>query len=395
MATRSRAGGKPPVDEQLGLAPNASEASPASETEEPAGDEQTFQEPEIGHTAEAVGAVEVVDTVQRQEDEVEITDDELDELEESLDLPADDAPIHNQPVATTRKNVDPVLEHATPELMLAIVACMKALKKLTKSRVNTQGNYKYASVDDFFDEAQDVLADNNLVLVADEASTGVSGYNTNQKTVGLLDSSWRFLLVLATDPTVYLGPFIRRSVAPSSMGAQAYGAVLSYAAKNYLRGQFLMATGDAEIDQTRGAPLPPRPREDRSSGQQQRREDPPGYKPRQDGPRQAGQPPASWSQHQDRNQGGDDRIPQRSRQPAGNGGGAAPGEPAQTGPRSTVFKLRGRINKTGEGTAPRLLARVLAAYAPAEKLEDLTDEQIREAHKRLDDAGVAPLQEAP
>lgn len=339
MATRRRAA--EPSDAQAGLLPDATEAT---DGEMIAGPEATIEE--VGEIIAERGAAEL-------EPEAE---------DEDIRLPPDEQPVlFERPT----RNVDPVLEHATAKLFAQITCVMEQLGTVEWNKRNSQGGYQYASIDAFLGVVRPIMARNGLVSVPVQESTGVSSYRTSNGEVGLLDSTWKFLICSAVEDDAYI-PITLRAVAPASMGAQAYGAVLSYALKNALRALFQIATGEVgeDVDQTHGQPLAPRPTE------RTRRQDPPGYAPNQQ--RQQA-PPAD--------DGG--RIVQRSRQPAGNGQqAAAPVAPASAGARSTVFKLRARLNRAGIKET-----RVLPQFG-VETLEALTDDQIKQAHASLDEVGV-------
>jgi len=126
------------------------------------------------------------------------------------------------------------------EILEAVAKATAAIGKVAKADLNKFDNYQFASIDNFLAAVNGPLAECGLVVVTQELSVA--------KTTGKNDKPWLsfefgFTLHHISGESL---PEIRRHVAVPWTGSQSYGSAQSYALKQYLRAQFLVATGDKD-----------------------------------------------------------------------------------------------------------------------------------------------------
>ena len=137
-----------------------------------------------------------------------------------------------------------------PEIAKAVVAVMKNVHAVSKDKENPQGGYRYASVDQFYDEIRAPMAAAGLFTMAqeDEQTTAVResvDRFSNKKT-----SAWMtcvYSIWLYHESGVEYGP-IKRVITVVASGPQASAAAESYVTKYFLRNLFKIATGDMDVD---------------------------------------------------------------------------------------------------------------------------------------------------
>lgn len=128
----------------------------------------------------------------------------------------------------------------SPETASAICAVMGKAETLKKSDKNTYDNYNFTSVDKFFEFVNPLCAEAGLFFLHQEIGYD---YYENKK-----QSLWvrvRFAFYVCHTSGDVCGPFPRCVAVPMN-GAQAYGSAQSYALKQFLRGLFLIPTGDKD-----------------------------------------------------------------------------------------------------------------------------------------------------
>lgn len=130
-----------------------------------------------------------------------------------------------------------------PKVAGAVNAVMKAIKRLEKGEFNKHGNFKFTSVDGFFDAVRPLMADAGLIISSDEEDFDII---STEKTTWL---KMRFAFILSHETGETWECAQRRTImVNAAMGSQAFGAGQSYAEKQYLRSLFKMSTGDADAD---------------------------------------------------------------------------------------------------------------------------------------------------
>lgn len=158
-----------------------------------------------------------------------------------------DAPI--VPAAIVRK------EPASfpPKIAAAIVKVMKAVNgQLDKNGFNKHGQYKYATVDDFYDFMRARCADAGLAFIADELEREVIVISEGKAPrLRLLYA----ITIVHESGESYSG--IERETMVVADGPQAYGSGQSFVLKYFLRALFMVPTGEPDADAEAAEPLPP------------------------------------------------------------------------------------------------------------------------------------------
>jgi hypothetical protein len=130
------------------------------------------------------------------------------------------------------------------EIAKAITAVMAEVHRLKKDDTNSHGGYKYVSVDDFKDLLRPLMAKHGLSLhtteldYALETLQGRNGPTVNAKIT--YQFQLRHTSGEADEPE-------RATIMLPHTGAQTAGAAKSYAIKEYLKGRFLVSTGDKDM----------------------------------------------------------------------------------------------------------------------------------------------------
>ena len=134
-----------------------------------------------------------------------------------------------------------------PSFAERIALVMTGIKRLGKTERNKHGGYDFVSVDSVKDQLRPLLAENGLFLsVSEDDYTFLEVPNSK----GGMTSTARiaFIIVLSdgerelTDKITVMLPYT---------GAQTAGAARSYAVKEWLKGNFLISTGE-DVDADHG-----------------------------------------------------------------------------------------------------------------------------------------------
>lgn len=126
----------------------------------------------------------------------------------------------------------------------AIVAVMASLGTLYKANENRFDKYSYASIDDFIAFVRGHCFEAGIYIAQDELDAKlVDVAKKDGKPMAMWWATFAFTVHHVGGTS--LGP-IRRSVMVQANGAQAAGSAQSYALKQFMRGQFLIPTGDGD-----------------------------------------------------------------------------------------------------------------------------------------------------
>lgn len=130
------------------------------------------------------------------------------------------------------------------QLNKAVSAVMAGIHSLRKSEVNKHGQYNYVSVDAFKDLVRPLMAQHGLSLSITEIDYGIetlqgrNGATVNAKIT--YELRLRHISGEIGDPE-------RATIMLPHTGAQTAGAAKSYVIKEYLKGKFLVSTGDKDM----------------------------------------------------------------------------------------------------------------------------------------------------
>ena len=110
----------------------------------------------------------------------------------------------------------------------------KKYYQIYKKNKNEFANYKFAGIDDFLEAYGKVLAEAGLTIIMDEIDEKVDNKS--------LIIVFNFILVHKSGK-MWAHP-LRRTIRVDPRGSQAYGTAQSYALKQFLRGLFMIPTGE-------------------------------------------------------------------------------------------------------------------------------------------------------
>lgn len=129
----------------------------------------------------------------------------------------------------------------------AVIQVMKALGTLDKGRQRNDAGakYHYASIDDFIEHVRGHCADAGLFIIPDEARDAETQEVTKKDGKSTVVWNARFAFILVHESGVSFGPIYKGVMVPAT-GAQSAGSAQSYAMKQFMRGLFLIPTGDAD-----------------------------------------------------------------------------------------------------------------------------------------------------
>lgn len=143
-----------------------------------------------------------------------------------------------------RGEVVPVTKHSFTEAMLAVAGT------LAKDATNTFSDYRYVSVDSVYGHCREELALRDLAVWQTEVHKEWIPINGPNKAMWV-DITFALAITPGGRAPEKLEDAERLSAFAPVTGAQTAGAMRSYASKYYLRGKFLLATGEQEdIDAT-------------------------------------------------------------------------------------------------------------------------------------------------
>ena len=134
-----------------------------------------------------------------------------------------------------------------PGIAKAVITVMKALGTLGKEheRNDSGARYAYASIDDFIQHVRDHCAEAGLFIIPNEARDAETQEVTKRDGKSMVVWNARFAFTLVHESGESYGPIYKGVMVPAN-GAQAAGSAQSYALKQFMRGLFLIPTGDAD-----------------------------------------------------------------------------------------------------------------------------------------------------
>jgi hypothetical protein len=124
---------------------------------------------------------------------------------------------------------------------------MKGLGTLGKehTRSDSGARYEYASIDDFIQHVREHCADAGLAIIPDEARDAETQEVTKKDGKSAVMWNARFAFHLIHESGESYGPIFKGVGVPYT-GAQSAGSAQSYALKQFMRGLFLIPTGDKD-----------------------------------------------------------------------------------------------------------------------------------------------------
>lgn len=135
----------------------------------------------------------------------------------------------------------------SPGIAKAVIQVMKAIGTLGKDheRNDAGARYAYASIDDFIQHVRKHCADAGLFIIPNEARDAETQEVTTKQGKSMVMWNARFAFTLVHESGESYGPIFKGVTVPA-VGAQSAGSAQSYAMKQFMRGLFLIPTGDGD-----------------------------------------------------------------------------------------------------------------------------------------------------
>jgi len=140
-----------------------------------------------------------------------------------------------------------------PEIARSIIKVMKGVKQLGYDDHNKNAGYNFVSIDKFMASLRPLMAEAGLFPIMEEVSAEVREQSGNGKSTAWMHTVYDITWVHETG--VMWGPLRRRCIV-LAVGAQAFASSQSFLLKYFLRAQFLIPTGDKDVDSDAAADLP-------------------------------------------------------------------------------------------------------------------------------------------
>lgn len=130
------------------------------------------------------------------------------------------------------------------ELNKAVCAVMAEVHSLKKAEKNDHGKYNYVSVDAFKDFVRPLMAKNGLSLLTNEVDFALDTVQSRNGPTVVARITFEFTLHHISGE---IAPPERATIVLPYTGAQTAGAAKSYVIKEYMKGKFLVSTGDKDL----------------------------------------------------------------------------------------------------------------------------------------------------
>ena len=141
---------------------------------------------------------------------------------------------------------DTVTRDANP-LFQAVCAVMAEIHQLKKDEKNSHGGYNFVSVDSFKTLVRPLMAKHGLSLAMSEESFDLVAL-PNSKGGETMNAKIKYAFQLR-HVSGEVEPLEYATIVLPHTGAQTAGAAKSYVLKEYLKGRFMVATGDKDLIQ--------------------------------------------------------------------------------------------------------------------------------------------------
>ena len=145
--------------------------------------------------------------------------------------------IETKVIPVPEENMLPSLAPIPKEIARALNYVCKNSVKLTNAHKNEYHNYNFASIDDFLEVYGTIIAEAGLTIIMDEIEE-----KQNDKVLKIV---YHFILIHESG-AMWQHPIKRSIRVNSSAGSQAYGQAQSYCLKQFLRGVFMIPTGESK-----------------------------------------------------------------------------------------------------------------------------------------------------
>jgi hypothetical protein len=142
--------------------------------------------------------------------------------------------------------------HMPPEIAAAIVAIKRDVSQLGFDERNEHARYNYASVDKFYTAVRPLESKAGLAVMLDETGFEIrEGSPTKDRDGNEKRASWAFInydVWLVSSGGSMWGPARRHWAGPVT-GPQTFGAAESFVRKAFMRGLYMVPTGEKDGDE--------------------------------------------------------------------------------------------------------------------------------------------------
>lgn len=135
------------------------------------------------------------------------------------------------------------METTSANIVKAVIKTRQDVGTLGKGTLNPHGNYKYVSIDRYYETVADAASKNGLMWIIREEEITL---NTNIGKTGVLQS--KYMIDMYHESGEVIEAFSVLSILHPIQGAQTIGSAMSYVDKVFMRQTFAVATGEKDID---------------------------------------------------------------------------------------------------------------------------------------------------
>ena len=136
-----------------------------------------------------------------------------------------------------------MIDTTSANIVKAVIKTRQDVGTLGKGTLNPHGNYKYVSIDRYYETVADAASKNGLMWIIREEEIA---FNTNIGKTGVLQS--KYMIDMYHESGQVIEAFYVLSILHPIQGAQTIGSAMSYVDKVFMRQTFAVATGEKDID---------------------------------------------------------------------------------------------------------------------------------------------------
>jgi hypothetical protein len=134
------------------------------------------------------------------------------------------------------------MDTTSANIVKAVVKTRQDVGTLGKNTLNPHGNYKYVSIDRYYETVADAASKNGLMWVIREEEIA---FTTATPKLGVQS---KYIIDLYHESGDVIEGFSTLSIVHPFQGAQTVGSAMSYVDKVFMRQTFAVASGEKDID---------------------------------------------------------------------------------------------------------------------------------------------------
>jgi hypothetical protein len=135
------------------------------------------------------------------------------------------------------------MESTSANIVKAVIKTRQDVGTLGKGTLNPHGNYKYVSIDRYYETVADAASKNGLMWVIREEDVTL---NPSMGKTGVVQV--KYIIDIYHSSGEAIEAFSAISILHPIQGAQTIGSAMSYVDKVFMRQAFAVATGEKDID---------------------------------------------------------------------------------------------------------------------------------------------------